>query len=136
MPRGHKIDLERTAWMVAIGWHTDPASFVSREGKLLLHGDDWERMKQRVWLRDKGKCKLCKKSCWDGESAIADPDHIVKRSDGGGDELSNLRVLCRACHNARHPEKQVRFGKYCEQAVKDFEAIYAKGETNVEDHQE
>jgi hypothetical protein len=30
-----------------------------------------------------------------------DPDHVVPRSAGGGDELSNLLHVCRPCHRLR-----------------------------------
>ncbi len=29
-------------------------------------------------------------------------DHVVPRSVGGGDERSNLQVLCRVCNSAKH----------------------------------
>lgn len=40
-----------------------------------------------------------------------DVDHIVKRSKGGTDDLSNLRLLCRRHHERRHPEKQTQWSR-------------------------
>jgi len=96
MPRGAKRDAIMTDWLFAIGL-----------------------------LSDKGKCQLCKKSCYDG---IADPDHIVKRSKGGDDSLGNLRTVHRECHEKRHPEKQVRFGEGRQEATEQFSKLYPKGE--------
>lgn len=31
-----------------------------------------------------------------------DPDHVKTRGAGGGDQLSNINPLCRACHITRH----------------------------------
>jgi 5-methylcytosine-specific restriction endonuclease McrA len=31
-----------------------------------------------------------------------DLHHIVPRSQGGGDEVENIILLCRKCHNAAH----------------------------------
>ncbi len=41
-----------------------------------------------VWERDGGRCVLC-------QAPGQDVDHI----DGPSSELSNLRLLCKACHN-------------------------------------
>jgi len=125
MPRGAKRDAIMTDWLFAIGLLSDKESFVSIDSDLYLHGTDWEAQKARVWLRDKGKCQLCKKSCYDG---IADPDHIVKRSKGGDDSLGNLRTVHRECHEKRHPEKQVRFGEGRQEATEQFSKLYPKGE--------
>ena len=39
-----------------------------------------------------GRCAICKR--WMG----LDPDHIVKRSQGGGNEGNNIQWICRTCH--------------------------------------
>ncbi len=36
-------------------------------------------------------------------------DHIVARSEGGSDQLSNLRTLCVRCHKARTAEQRKRW---------------------------
>lgn len=74
--------------------------------RIVLHGIDWQNQLEELWKRDEGICQMCGKQM---EEGVGDPDHIVKRSDGADDQLSNLRLLCRDCHNKRHPEKQTRF---------------------------
>lgn len=50
----------------------------------------------RVRERDAGRCRVCGASGW------AEVHHIRYRSRGGSDELSNLVLLCKACHDAVH----------------------------------
>ena len=126
MPRRHKIDRPVTRMMYREGYFLDKDSFVSlpdgmdSESHVLLAGEDWKRQRERIWLRDRGICKICGKPV-DG---IADPDHIIPKGKGGTDDIDNLRTVGRKCHNARHPEKQVQWTK--KQAVEDFSAIYPK----------
>lgn len=59
--------------------------------------------------RDKRLCQACKRA---GLIRVAtDVDHIVPRSDGGVDGLSNLEALCRDCHKAKtaRESKRARF---------------------------
>ncbi len=44
----------------------------------------------------KGVCALCK-----GKAEPAEVDHIVAVWCGGGNERSNLRVLCMGCHKEK-----------------------------------
>ena len=39
-------------------------------------------------------------------SFIDPPHHIKYKSEGGGDEHSNLITLCRACHDLVHSDKR------------------------------
>lgn len=55
---------------------------------------NWRAIRQRVLLRDP-ICKACHKQ------TSSHADHIVPRSRGGSDEMSNLRGLCQVCHNRR-----------------------------------
>ena len=121
MPRGAKEDVGTTRRLREAGLLVDEGSFVSTDGRLFLRGKDWERQKENVWFRDKGKCQLCGRPCYDG---IADPDHIVKRSKRGDDSLGNLRTAHRLCHEKRHPEKQVRFGSDRQEATEQFSKLY------------
>lgn len=121
MPRSGKTDIAETEWLHRVGLLTHEKSCRLTDGRLVLHGSDWIAQVERVWKRDKGKCQICRRPVYEGQ--IADPDHIVRRSDGGGDELPNLRTTHRSCHNQRHPEKQTRFSEAKAQAAKDFIAI-------------
>ena len=57
----------------------------------------WRRTRLAVIARDMGVCQLC------GLLVTGSPDidHIVEKSKGGTDVLSNLRVLCKPCHSKR-----------------------------------
>jgi 5-methylcytosine-specific restriction endonuclease McrA len=45
-----------------------------------------------VYQRDSWKCRHC------GNRQTLDPHHVIYRSAGGSDEMSNLLTLCRHCH--------------------------------------
>lgn len=80
------------------------------DGAEILSGKDWHQRVMEVFERDVHKCKGCGRDMdWGYE--WADVHHIVKRGDGGGDNLDNLILLCRDCHNKQHPEKQVQWSK-------------------------
>jgi len=57
----------------------------------------WRRTRLAVIARDMGICQLC------GLLVTGSPDidHIVEKSKGGTDALSNLRTCCKACHSKR-----------------------------------
>lgn len=86
---------------------------------------DWTYIRSLVFERDRGVCRLCgvdtekirrilrslRRRCridvWlPGHASVAlgrdhggwEADHITPRHDGGGNQLDNLRTLCRACH--------------------------------------
>ena len=50
--------------------------------------------KKMVAARDRWSCQLCGKVV----DATYEIDHVVAVADGGGDDLANLRLLCRPCH--------------------------------------
>lgn len=55
----------------------------------------WEEQKRRVWARSQGWCeapRCCRRA--------VDVHHLVKRSQGGTNDLTNLAALCRPCHDA------------------------------------
>ena len=58
-----------------------------------LRGRRWQAIRKAVLERDRYRCQDC--------GALRYPleiSHIVAVRDGGSDELTNLRVLCRSCH--------------------------------------
>ena len=61
---------------------------------------DWSQIRQQVLLRDGYRCLSCRVKV---TSAQADIHHLLPRSMGGSDELSNLITLCDGCHAAHHP---------------------------------
>lgn len=63
---------------------------------------EWKKTKQRLWDAALGRCEVCSRPG-------VDADHIVKRSQGGSDNLDNLVLLCRRCHQLK--DVPVGFGK-------------------------
>lgn len=76
---------------------------------------DWSHIRSKIIARDK-VCQLCggqrchkvgelKANYYRGECSVIswgwDVDHIVAVEDGGTDDPSNLRLLCRRCHKER-----------------------------------
>ena len=49
-----------------------------------------------MYKRDRYHCRFCR------TTHGLTPHHIVYRSQGGTDDLSNLLTLCIKCHNAVH----------------------------------
>ncbi len=61
---------------------------------------NWEDTRRLVLARDGYKCVSCSVTL---KSRDADVHHLLPRSMGGSDELSNLVTLCDGCHAAHHP---------------------------------
>ncbi|MBS3885607.1 MAG: HNH endonuclease [Dethiobacter sp.] len=57
------------------------------------YGTDYKRVRRQV-LREEPQCALC-------GSTASTVDHILPVSRGGGHERTNLRALCKPCHDAR-----------------------------------
>lgn len=108
--RRHKPDRPVTRLMFREGYFFDERSFVSLpdgddcESHVFLAGVDWSNQKAKVWSRDHSTCQICGRNAF-----FSDPDHVVKRSKGGSDDIGNLRTVCRDCHKNRHPEKRTYF---------------------------
>lgn len=54
-----------------------------------------ERVKDRVWNRDGGKCVLC------GSNENIEFDHIVPFSKGGANTYRNIQILCQDCNRKK-----------------------------------
>jgi len=52
-----------------------------------------QRIRHRVFERANGKCSVCGRS-----DVPLEIDHILPRSRGGGDDVTNLRAVCRSCN--------------------------------------
>ena len=57
----------------------------------------WRETRRKVWERDKGICQHC------DDPVPLDKCHIdhIRSGKLAGNEMSNLRVLCRRCHFLR-----------------------------------
>lgn len=59
----------------------------------------WNATRREVLQRDGFRCVACRSDV----PASCDIHHLLPRSMGGSDELSNLVSLCDGCHAAHHP---------------------------------
>ena len=61
------------------------------------YGGSWPTPKRRMAILERfnNRCVKC------GGSTSLEIDHIIPRSQGGGDEESNLQVLCKTCNLAK-----------------------------------
>lgn len=63
---------------------------------------EWRALRLTVLRRDHFRCVLNLLGC---EGTATTVHHVVERRDGGRDVASNLRSVCKPCHNRVHPEK-------------------------------
>jgi len=62
---------------------------------------DWKWIRMEVLVRDEFTCQECGDRGGRYGEAMLHVDHIKPVNRGGGDEVENLRVLCRSCHLQR-----------------------------------
>lgn len=58
-------------------------------------GKDWYRRKQKVIDMDGRKCRKC------GSEENLTVDHIIPKSKGGSNKISNLQTLCLQCNRSK-----------------------------------
>lgn len=63
---------------------------------------DWETCRKEVYKRDNYQCQNCGAVGGKKGDAELHAHHIVPKSRNGTNSLSNLKTLCKACHNAVH----------------------------------
>lgn len=68
-----------------------------------LPDDDWQVLRRIVLRRDKYQCCNCR-----SEDETLDVHHVVPIGTGGSNRLTNLKVVCRDCHEKIHPHLAVR----------------------------
>ncbi len=63
----------------------------------------------KIYSRDNYRCVRCNKRSWAG--VILTIDHIIPRSKGGSNALSNLQTMCNDCNRDKgdHLGYQQRF---------------------------
>ncbi|MER9119839.1 RecQ family ATP-dependent DNA helicase [Mesorhizobium sp. M0954] len=70
------------------------------EKALNVASNQWQIVRNQVLERDGYRCVSCGVAL---RSADADIHHLLPRSMGGADEMSNLVCLCDGCHARHHP---------------------------------
>lgn len=70
-----------------------------------LPDDDWKVLRHIVLKRDGFKCCNCR-----AEDETLDCHHVVPISTGGTNRLTNLKIVCRSCHELIHPHMAARHG--------------------------
>lgn len=65
---------------------------------------DWEQRRKEVYERDRFTCQNCGRRGGPHGDHELHAHHIVPKASGGSDDLSNLKTLCRECHNAVHTD--------------------------------
>jgi len=83
-------------------WRRDSVRRRAR-GEELDYGPRWRQIRARL-LKDRPLCQRC------GRSKATVAHHIVRRRDGGSDELNNLLAVCPLCHAQIHAEAKELFG--------------------------
>lgn len=74
---------------------------------LRMNGWEWKKRRAECYERDLWTCRDCGCKCLGKSDSHRHPKrriqchHIVRRRDGGGDELENLVTLCLSCHHKR-----------------------------------
>ncbi|WP_276141143.1 HNH endonuclease [Rhodococcus sp. T2V] len=66
---------------------------------------EWRVLRKSIILRDGNHCRQCGIS---GTETALDLDHIVSVAEGGTDDPSNARLLCRRCHTPKTQAEAAR----------------------------
>ena len=88
----------------------------SKESNPFYHGKAWKRARAEALRRDVGMCCDCMdrfRADYGVKPRRAVVVHHIQPIEERPDlalTLSNLRSLCEACHNRRHPEKGAKSG--------------------------
>jgi len=78
-----------------------PWNYIDGRSKLLgpaRYGDDWDKIRKLVYVRDNYQCQRCKKLMRNSKEALH-IHHIVPFLDSFDNSLSNLITLCPNCHS-------------------------------------
>lgn len=55
------------------------------------------RKRYLVIKRDGLKCRMCGEE----EPEVLTIDHVIRQSDGGENQIENMQILCRKCHDIK-----------------------------------
>ena len=63
------------------------------------YGHAWRKLRSRVLRRDMHLCQECRRN--NKLVTGTEVDHIVRKADGGTDDMDNLQTLCKPWHAAK-----------------------------------
>jgi HNH endonuclease len=93
----------------------DPRSFIARDGREFLAGEDMSVRRHEVFERSGGFCEEpgCNRQI-DEFLPAEHPNslhvhHLKFRSKGGAENLPNLQASCKRCHDRHHAKRNPRF---------------------------
>lgn len=69
---------------------------------------DWNSRRKEVYQRDDYTCQNCGVKGGSKGNAELHAHHIVPKSKGGTHKKSNLKTICKECHNAIHGDSMAR----------------------------
>ncbi len=95
-----RIEVERVKFDTALLQHPEITGILYQRGELC----GWEIRGYLLWKFGR-RCVYCGR----GETAF-EIDHVVPRSRGGSDRVSNLVLSCHACNTAKSDQTAVEFG--------------------------
>lgn len=104
MPRAAKVDPMATLKRAFL----DPRSFISRDGRQFLYGEDTSVRRHEVWERCGGFCEVpgCRRAISEESMHM---HHDKERSKGGDESMGNLVASCWPCHKRIHGNRNPQF---------------------------
>ncbi|MEG4023452.1 HNH endonuclease [Microcoleus sp. S13C4] len=69
-----------------------------------------------VLARDKWKCLSCGRSSKE-DGVLLEVDHIIPRSKGGSNDISNLQTLCKKCNIGKSNRDSTRLGMTSDELI-------------------
>ena len=86
---------DRPSWQGIVGTTTERG-----------YGHAWRKLREVVLARDEGFCVECRaRGLFVAGNHV---DHIKPKAEGGGDELTNLQLLCADCHTDKSQAEGAR----------------------------
>jgi hypothetical protein len=67
---------------------------------------DWGRRRKKVYKRDNYTCQNCGQRGGPYGNAELHAHHVVPKGKGGTHKTSNLKTVCKDCHDAIHGQKK------------------------------
>jgi 5-methylcytosine-specific restriction endonuclease McrA len=86
----------------------DPRSFMSKDGRQFLYGEDTSVRRHEVWERCGGFCEMngCNRIITEESMHM---HHDRERSKGGDESMGNLVAACWPCHKRVHGNRNPQF---------------------------